>query len=46
MHDVIAYTLFQWDCACGEVNEVDHDPTGEEVTCDVCGITSRVAETR
>lgn len=43
---VTAYARFEWDCECGEVNDVDHDPSGETVACERCGVSSRVYATR
>lgn len=44
--EVVAYAVYQWDCVCGEVNTVDHDPTGEIVECEVCDTTARVEGVR
>ena len=43
----VAYAVWQWDCEdCGEVNVVDHDPSGETVACDGCGAEYRIEGTR
>lgn len=34
---VRVYVVYQWDCDCSNVNEEDHDPAGEIVTCSDCG---------
>lgn len=47
LQEVLAWTRYQWDCpGCQSVCEIGHDPAGEVVECDVCGVKARVAETR
>lgn len=36
MENVTAYSKYEWDCSCGWDNSEDHDPSGEEVTCQDC----------
>ncbi|MCY1718472.1 hypothetical protein OVA26_16170 [Microbacterium sp. SL62] len=46
-HEAIAYTRYEWDCpVCSEVNEVDHDPQSETVSCGDCRTTVLIRETR
>lgn len=41
-----AYTRYEWDCGeCGEVHEVDHDPTGETIECSDCGTKNYIQMT-
>ena len=44
--DVVAYTRYEWDCPCGEVNDEPADPAGETVTCDSCHGVFICRETR
>lgn len=42
-----AYTRYAVDCPeCGEVLDLESDPAGETVECDVCEAAIRVIETR
>lgn len=45
-YEVVAHARYEWDCMCGNVNDEDHDPSGEDVECVSCGDTYRITETR
>ena len=42
---VRAWYKAEFDCpGCGEVNQVDHDPSGEELECAFCVATVIITE--
>lgn len=46
VEEVVAYVRYQIDCGhCGCVVELEEDPAGETVECDLCGGKNRVRET-
>lgn len=44
--EIYLYAVYQWDCECGEVNEVGHDAASEILECASCQGRYKVAETR
>lgn len=46
-YEVFAYARYEFDCPnCGEPNDREQDPAGDDVTCESCGTELHVVETR